>query len=282
MLHIKHTLLRHPLLLITLTVLLLLIAIVRSVHAVSSIEDLWIDMRIGPPLIQLFNDSAQPDDIARIDRPEQIDQLRGIEAGRKLVIFRSIAEIEQSLPEIADQIDMVGYNIEHGPATPQDEQADPVTTVKRVRDLVDKYDLELAVGPDQDFAMSHGLELAPYADIFVLQVQRQQTNAVLVQEYVSSLAPQLRSANPGLQISVQVRTEGDTDALVELLDSMKADLDGVSILTSPDTVDVAEELVADLRSSSSRNWLVPISLVLLLSVVSVVAVFIIHRRRLGR
>jgi len=84
-------------------------------------------------------------------------------------------------------------------------------------------------------------------DIFVLQIQRQQTNAATVEAFVNSLVPQLREANPDLEVSVQVRIEGDVEGIVELLDSFKEHLDGVSILTSPDTVDFAWELTAALR-----------------------------------
>ena len=85
-------------------------------------------------------------------------------------------------------------------------------------------------------------EIAPYVDIFVLQIQRQQTNPEVVREFVEPLVPLLRAANPDIQVSVQVRTEGDVPALIALLILLIDYLDGISILTSPDTVDVAQEL----------------------------------------
>jgi hypothetical protein len=214
---------------------------------VSSLEELWIDMRIGPPLVPLFNEAVQAGDIARIDQPSQLDQLSDIKEGRKLVIFRSVEETEQHLPDIAGEIDIIGYNLEHSPATPEDEKADPVAAIQKMRDLADDYGLELAFGPDHDFALSHGVQMAPYADIFVLQIQRQQTNPGVVKDFVEPLVPQLRQANPDLEVSVQVRTEGSVDDIIALLDDLKEYLDGVSILTSPDTVEVAWELTAALR-----------------------------------
>ena len=213
----------------------------------SSVEDLWIDMRIGPPLIPLFNEAAQSDDIARVEHPSQIAQLAGIESGRKMVIFKSVAEAQELLPGIAGDIDIIGYNLEHGQTTPDGEKADPVSSIQQMRVLADEYGLDLAFGPDHDFALSHGVEMAPFVDIFVLQIQRQQTNPETVKAFVGPLVPQLRQANPDLQVSVQVRTEGDVEAIVELLDDLKEHLDGVSILTSPDTVDTAWELTAALR-----------------------------------
>jgi cell division septation protein DedD len=91
------------------------------------------------------------------------------------------------------------------------------------------------------------MAMAPYVDIFVLQVQRVQTEPETVRDFVLSMVQGLRQANPDIQVSVQVRTEGDVIALTALLDSMKDSLEGVSILTSPETTDVAQALVGELR-----------------------------------
>lgn len=217
-------------------------------HAAESVRALWLDVRMGPPLVDWFNRVAQPDDIARVDNPGQADLLDQVTAGRKLVVFKSVAEAERLVPSLADTIDVIGYNIEHESATPSEEQAEPVQSVRRMQDLARTHGLLLAVGPDHDFALSHGAEMAPYVDVFVLQIQRVQTDPRRVRNFVLPMAQQLRQANPDLEISVQVRTEGDVVAIVDLIDSMKEHLDGVSILTSPETVAVAEALVAEIRA----------------------------------
>jgi LPXTG-motif cell wall-anchored protein len=217
----------------------------------SSVDDLWIDLRMGPPLIPLYNEVARDDDIARVDDPGQIGQLRATTRGRRMVVFKSIPEAQQALPGIASEIDIIGYNFESGSTTPSGELADPVESVMAMRALADAYGLQLAFGPDHELALSHGVEVAPFVDIFVLQIQRQQTNPRVVQEFVRPVIPALRAANPDLEVSVQVRTEGDTGQLIDLLDALKADLDGVSILTSPETVETAEELVRGLRAGES-------------------------------
>ena len=215
---------------------------------VDSVMDLWLDISMGPPLVDWFNRMARSDDIARVESIRQIDQLAGVKVGRKLVVFKSIAESEQLLPTLADKIDIIGYNLENGPGYPADEQADPVGSVKRMHDLAQQYDLPLAFGPDHRLALSDGVAIAPYVDILVLQVQRVQTEPDLARDFVLPLMPRLRRANPALQITVQVRTEGDVVAIVDLIDSIKDNLDGVSILTSPETVKVAEALVQELRT----------------------------------
>ncbi|MDX1414720.1 MAG: hypothetical protein R3293_11055 [Candidatus Promineifilaceae bacterium] len=248
---------------------------------VSDIEDLWMDLRIGEPLIELFNDAARGDDIARVDHPSQFDQLAGISAGRKMVIFKSVAETAELLPEMAADIDVIGYNLEHGPATPAEEQADPVGSIQAMRELADEYGLLLAFGPDHDFALSHGVEVAPHVDIFVLQIQRQQTNPDVVKEFVEPIVPQLRAENPDLQISVQVRTEGDIQALVDLVAGLEVELDGISILTRPDKVEEAEELVYTLRPEAAPPGFgtYTIYVVLVVAGVTVVTGWIVVRRR---
>lgn len=209
---------------------------------------MWIDVSMGAPLVDWFNRVARPDDIARVENIAQIGLLDSITVGRKLVVFRSVDEAERLVPEIADQIDIIGYNLERGPANPLEEQENPIESVQRMRDLADRYGLLLAVGPDRDFAVSDGPAMAPYVDIFVLQVQRAQTEPFQVRNFVEPLAARLRDANPDLQISMQIRTEGDVIALVDLVASLREQLDGVSILTSPETVAIAEDLVHELRT----------------------------------
>ncbi|UCC86833.1 MAG: hypothetical protein JSV81_18560 [Anaerolineales bacterium] len=219
----------------------------------DSTSRLWLDIGLGPPLVNWFNRVARPDDIARVNHAEQIGLLDEITVGRKLVVFKSAAEAERLLPQMADKMDILGYNLEHEPAIPFEEQADPVGSVKRMHDLARQYGLTLALGPDHSFALSDGVEMAPYVDIFVIQVQRAQTEPAKVLDFALPLIRQLRQANPSLQISVQVRTEGDVVAIADLIDCLRDDLDGVSILTSPETVDIAETLVAELRTRTSSG-----------------------------
>jgi len=232
--------------------LLLLLACAPAVLAQSqpetvALSSLWIDMGLNPQLTDWFNRNARTGDIARVDHVSLVDLLDAVTVGRKLVIFKSVADVEQLMPLIGDKFDIIGYNLEHGPSNRPDEIADPVGSVIRMRALADRYGKELALGPDREFALNNGPAMAPYVDIFVLQVQRVQTEPQTVREFVMPLVQQLRRANPQLQVSVQVRTEGDVVAITNLLSSMRADLDGISILTSPETVAVAEALGTEVR-----------------------------------
>ena len=213
----------------------------------SSLAQLWIDLSIGPELVEWYNQTARPNDIARADHVSLIDVLDQISVGRRLVVFKNISDAEQLMPHIADRLDIIGYNLEHGPSNRPEEQRDPVGSVQRMRALADAYDKELALGPDRTFALEAGPAMAPFVDIFVLQVQRAQTEPQVVQEFVLPMVRELRQANPELEISVQVRTEGDMAVVANLLGTLEEYLDGVSILTSQDTYEVAEDLVSEMR-----------------------------------
>lgn len=253
----------------------------------AAVEDLWIDLSMGPPLIPIFNAAARSEDIARIEHPSQIGQLRGIENGRKMVIFKSIDDAEELLPDMAEEIDIIGYNLENNPATPTGERQDPVRSIQAMRELADEYDLDLAFGPDHNFALSHGVDIAPFVDIFVLQIQRQQTNPRTVAAFVEPIVPQLHEANPDLEVSVQIRTEGDVQEILDLVGGLDAELDGLSILTSPETVDVAEEMVFTLRPEATPplqglGQNATIIIVLVVAAILLAVVVIYRRNRAGR
>lgn len=218
-----------------------------AVQSDSDDEPFWFDISLGAPLVDWFNQNARPYDIARVENISQLGMLDEIETGRRLVVFKSAAEAEEMIPKISDRLDIIGYNLEHGPANPQEEQDNPVAAVKRLRMLANEYGLELAVGPDRSFALSHGVAIAPYVDLFVLQVQKVQTQTQTVVDFVTSMTPALKQANPMLQVSMQIRTEGDIEALGQLTEDLRPYLDGLSVLTSLDTVDIAESLVAELN-----------------------------------
>ncbi len=213
----------------------------------SPLQTLWIDLSLGQPLVESFNQNARPDDIARVEHISQLDMLAEVTRGRKLVVFKSAADAERLIPHIYEDIDIVGYNLEHGPANPREEQENPVESIKSLRAVVDKYGLELAFGPDHRFASSHGASMAPYADLFILQIQKVQTEPETVYEFVRPIVNAVRRANPDIEISVQIRTEGEFDDMLALLTPLQDDLDGISILTSVETVPVAQSWLAELR-----------------------------------
>ena len=226
-----------------------LTAVASTIHAQAEnpLTDLWIDFSLGTPLIAPFNAMARSNDIARVEHISQIDMLSQVTTGRKLVVFKSAADAIRLIPHIAEEIDIVGYNLEHGTANPLNEQEDPIGSIRELRKVADEYGLEVALGPDHDFALSHSAAMAPYTDMLILQVQKVQTEPETVLDFARPIINNARRANPDIEISVQIRTEGDVGELLDLLSLLEPDLDGISILTSVETVAVAEEILTELR-----------------------------------
>ena len=213
----------------------------------GELPDLWVDLSMGAPLIDLFNERARPEDIARVEHISQLDLLENVTMGKKLVVFKSAADAIRLLPHIYEDIDIVGYNLEHGPANPVFEQENPLESIQRLREVTDQYELELALGPDRRFAQSDGAAMAPYADYFIFQVQKVQTEPDTVYEFVGPLIDDIRQANPEIAISLQIRTEGDVDQLLDLLSPREEEIQGISVLTSEETLPVTEEIMKTLR-----------------------------------
>lgn len=235
----------------TLFILLIFVSLTFAGHVTANdneeLPDLWVDLSMGAPLIDLFNERARPEDIARVEHISQLDLLDGVTAGKKLVVFKSAADAIRLLPHIHEDIDIVGYNLEHGPANPIFEQENPLESIQQLREVTDHYGLELALGPDRRFAQSDGAAMAPYADYFIFQVQKVQTEPDTVYEFVEPLIDDVRRANPDIQISLQIRTEGDVSQLLDLLSPLQEKIQGISVLTSEETLPVTEEIMETLR-----------------------------------
>ena len=112
----------------------------------------------------------------------------------------------------------------------------------------DEYDLEVALGPDHNFAVSHARSHGPLCRLHILQIQKVQTEPDTVYDFVLPILEEVRRENPDIKTSVQIRTEGDIDNLLEMLEPLQNELDGISILTSDETVSIAQELVGELRA----------------------------------
>ena len=213
----------------------------------SSPDDLSVTLTLMPQLLPWYSQAIRPQDGALVENAQQSELMDVISIGDRVVIFKSVDLAEELTPLIADKMDTIGYNLEHGPLSPLHEQSDPIGSVQRMRELANTYGLRLALGLDHRFALSHGAEMAPYVDSYVMQVQRVQAEPQRVLDFVVPMAEAVRAANPEIETTMQVRTEGDPEEIVALVDSVRKSIDGVVILSSAETSDMAVELVQRLQ-----------------------------------
>jgi hypothetical protein len=215
-------------------------------------REMRFGVRINSNTLAWFNQVARPIDVAAV-HSRDVGMLDQITAGRKQVLFASVAEAERMVPALASKINVIAYDLEHWPATPADEQADPVGAVERLRTLADKYGLAVALGPDRRFTAEYGAQMAPYVDEYTLQVQRLQADPQTLLSFATPLIQELRRANPQVKIVIQLRTEGTVDDLLAVVATLRQDIDGVSILTNPATLPVAQEFVRRLQATGNST-----------------------------
>lgn len=208
----------------------------------------------SPEMAAWFQQHAGPADIARVDHPNDIGLISGLTVGRKMAIFKSASQIAQFLSANAGAIDIIGYNLEPGQQHDPAELADPVAAARHVRAIADQYGKAVAIGLTHDLTLQYGAAMAPYADIWVLQIQRAQNDPAMAGEFVSQMLPALQRANPAIQVYVQIRTDSSPAALAQLVSGLGPV--SVSILTQrqdvQDAVNVASAFFGAGRQDPQR------------------------------
>lgn len=174
----------------------------------------------SPEMAQYFQQHASAQDIARVDHPNDIGLISGITVGKKMVIFKSASQIQQFLASNANSLDIVGYNLEPGQTHDANELANPVAAAKAVRSMATQYGKAVAIGLTHDLTLQYAAAMAPYADIWVLQIQKAQNDAQMAGEFVNQMVPALQRANPAIQVFVQIRTDSSPAALAKLVNGL--------------------------------------------------------------
>jgi len=181
-----------------------------------------------------FQAHAGAQDIARVDHPNDVGLISGITVGHKMAIFKTASQISQFLASNANTIDIVGYNLEPGQANDANELANPVAAAQTVRAVATQYGKQVAIGLTHDLTLQYGTAMVPYADIWVLQIQKAQNDPAMAGEFVSQMVPALTKANPAIKIFVQIRTDSQPAALASLVNGFSGV--HVSILTQKSDV----------------------------------------------
>lgn len=206
----------------------------------------------APQMAQYFQQHAGPQDIARVDHPSDIGLISGITIGRKMVIFKSVSEIETFMRSNANSLDIIGYNLEPGQTHSAAELANPVAAAKAAKAVAVQYGKLLAIGLTKSLTNQYGPAMVHYADIWILQVQKAQNDPQQVVAWVQPMSKALKQANPNVQIAVQIRTDSQPSALASLVSSMTW-LEGVSILTQRSDVQDAVSVASTFLGKSGQT-----------------------------
>lgn len=239
--------------------LALIIAIVAAVLAMAGAggQGRIVEMGItSAEMASYFQAHAGAQDIARVDHPNDIGLIAGLTVGKKMAIFKTASQISQFLASNANSIDIVGYNLEPGQANDPAELANPVAAAKTVQTIARKYGKLVAVGLTHDLTIQYGAAMAPFADIWVLQIQRAQNDPAMAAGFVNQMVPALTKANPAIKVFVQIRTDSQPAALAKLVNGFSGV--HVSILTQrsdvQDAINVAGQFFGQGGSQVPANF----------------------------
>ena len=256
------------------TALLAVIIAVSGASGQGRINEMGIT---SAEMAQWFQAHASAQDIARVDHPNDIGLISGLTIGRKMVIFKSVAQISQFLASNANALDIVGYNLEPGQTHDANELANPVAAAQNVQAIARQYGKLVAVGLTHDLTLKYGAAMAPFADIWVLQIQKAQNDPAMAGEFVSQMVPALTKANPAIKVFVQIRTDSQPAALAKLVNGLGPV--NVSILTQrsdvQDAINVASQIFGQggsqaqptgdygQRLQGANGWLLPVPTIIL-------------------
>jgi hypothetical protein len=180
-----------------------------------------------------FNNTARPGDLA-LFLGQGAAFIPSVHAGQKVMVWKSWAAMQQELPGLVGQIDLVAYNPEHNSPTPQSELDSLPATVQAAYTLAHNNGLKLMVVPDRQLDDQYVTQVAPYSDIFVLQGQRLEGNLNQFARWVAPKVSAVHTANPGARVYVQVGTAmGSPQQMLAALNTVDGQIDGIGVWTSP-------------------------------------------------
>jgi hypothetical protein len=149
---------------------------------------------------------------------------------------------------LADKIDIVYYDLGPWTEVPIQSQDEMLGPVRRIRQLTRAHGLHLALGVDWRLASESGSVLASYADVIVLQAFRLQDDLSLVSDVILPLVEELRQGRPELEVGVQLRMDESLEQFTAVLGVLQDDVDGVSILYGPTSMERVQAFVEAVRS----------------------------------
>jgi hypothetical protein len=165
--------------------------------------------------------------------------------------FSSWEAGQQLLDSLQGRVSYIAYDAEHWPQTPVTEQQNLVATVQNMSQVLHSRGIELILVPDRRFDQQYMSQLAPYADIVVLQGQRIQANPQDFHDQLQPLITAAKSANPNVKVFASVGTNnGATSASMRAaLDTLRDSIDGISVFSFGDqnSLNTLQQFVSDTR-----------------------------------
>lgn len=170
------------------------------------------DAPVTRGFVSLLNRFLRPDDILFVrGQPKNVQLLKNIRNGKVAVIRQSLPDLKRDLEFLLSQkikVNYLCYNPEvwKSSHTPREEKEDPLSAVIKARKIAEEHGLGLIVVTDTMKTLpSYGAEMAGYADIFGIQLQRwQRLEESLFREQASKAIAKIKKADPDIRIMAQL------------------------------------------------------------------------------
>jgi hypothetical protein len=137
-----------------------------------------------------------------------LDAITSVPDSGKGLEFFSLPEIKKYAPLVAQRgWGFISYDLEG--VSPDSEEADPVTAVKKAKQYADAANVDLMIAPSQRIARLYAAGLAPYVDRFHLQSQSLQDNdasCTIMRDWINTRVTSIEKVKPSLagEITSQV------------------------------------------------------------------------------
>jgi hypothetical protein len=133
------------------------------------------------------------------------------------------------------KLDVIAYDIEHWPMTPQEEQNDPAGTINKGADLVHEAGYRYGITPDGRYLLDYYQKIDwKKVDLLDMQFQRRVSNSDEFVKYVSDVTKFAKSVNPNIEVLVQVSLVlSSPDQILTAVDKVQNVVDGVVVAYLP-------------------------------------------------
>ncbi len=174
-----------------------------------------------------FNTIARPTDVAIINYMNA-QMIPSITKGQKMVVFPSWITAQTQLSTLKGQVQIIAYDPEHWGQTPSSEQTNLVATVQQAQQQAHQYGFTFLVVPDVQFDMQYASQIAPYADLYIIQGQNFQRLTSTYQSSIGRIAQMVHSANAKTQIWAQVTTSLSVDQMITDYAAVQNNINGMA------------------------------------------------------
>ena len=193
-------------------------------------------LNIHEPLLR-SGDYVSTISISPPNPAQTLDQLPFSSDKMKGVTYFSLNEIRNNVQSLKQRgVNFIGYDLENE-GSPAIDLSHPVASMREASKIVHQHGLIFMAVPGYPFnTKAYASQFAPYANIYVIQAQNNESQPAIYKSSVISTVNALKAANPNVRIITELSThEGSLSDMKESFSMVAQYVDGVTVW--PESVD---------------------------------------------